>query len=321
MLSLLIDAKKERDVATADVGGAFLHGDMDDFVILKMVGDSVDILCEVNPTFEDSVVIENGKRVMYLQLLKALYGCVKAALIWYTLFCTVLKDMGFILNPYDKCVANKMVNKSQCTVVWYVDDNKISHLDSKVVDDVLNKIERRFGKLTITRGKQHTFLGMDIDFIGNAKVEIAMRSYVLECIEPYGLKKNETAVTPARNDLFDINEDSPKLPFDEAELLHSIVAKLLYVSNRARPDILLPVAFLCTRVRQPTEQDRSKLRRVLQYLNGTQEMSLILGADSLSRSHTWVDTSFAVHMDAKDIREVGCLSVMEYYYQSQTNRS
>ena len=110
---------------------------------------------------------------------------------------------------------------------------------------------------------------MDIDFIGDGKVEIAMKSYVIECIEPYKLGEKETAVTPTQNDLFNIDVKSPKLPFDEAELLHGIVTKLLYISNRARPDILLPVEFLCTRVKEPTEQDKSKLRRVLQYLNGT----------------------------------------------------
>ena len=299
MLSLMVDAKEKRDVATADVGGAFLHGDMDDFVILKMVGNAVDILCKVNPDFEKYVIIENGKRVLYLQLLKALYGCVKAALIWYTLFVTVLKGMGFVLNPYDKCVANKDIEGSQCTVLWYVDDNKISHKNPRVVTSILSKIEKRFGKLTITRGKQHTFLGMDIDFVKDSKVKIGMKQYVLECIEAYELKNKDMAASPARSDLFMIDEKSSRLPEPDAELLHSIVAKLLCISNRARPDVLLPVAFLCTRVQRPTQQDRDKLRRVLQYLNGTRELHLTLGADDLSVMHTWVDSSFAVHIDSK----------------------
>ena len=61
--------------------------------------------------------MENNKKILYLRLLKALYGCVKSALLWYELFSTTLKDMGFVLNPYDECVANKMVNGKQCTIV------------------------------------------------------------------------------------------------------------------------------------------------------------------------------------------------------------
>ena len=73
MISLMIDAKERRDVATADVEGAYLHADMEDFVLLKLVGEAVDIMCQVNPKYENFVVIENGKKVLYLQLLKALY--------------------------------------------------------------------------------------------------------------------------------------------------------------------------------------------------------------------------------------------------------
>jgi Reverse transcriptase (RNA-dependent DNA polymerase) len=87
--------------------------------------------------------------VLYLQLKKALYGCVKSALLWYKLFSGTLQDMGFQLNPHDVCVANKTINGSQCTVVWYVDDNKISHIDSRVVTMIIKQIETKFGKMTV----------------------------------------------------------------------------------------------------------------------------------------------------------------------------
>ena len=52
-----------------------------------------------------------------------------SALLWYVLFVRVLKDMGFVLNPYNMCVANKTINGKQCTVAWYVNDNKISRVE------------------------------------------------------------------------------------------------------------------------------------------------------------------------------------------------
>ena len=63
---------------------------------------------------------------------------------------------GFVLNPYDSCVANKLFGEKKCTIVWHVDDLKISHQDKKVVDHVINLLELEFGKelpLTKTRGK------------------------------------------------------------------------------------------------------------------------------------------------------------------------
>jgi hypothetical protein len=46
---------------------------MEEFVLLKLVGEAVKIMCQVNPKYENFVVIENGKKVHYLQLLKAFF--------------------------------------------------------------------------------------------------------------------------------------------------------------------------------------------------------------------------------------------------------
>jgi len=118
MLFIIIDVYKKRDATTDDVVGAYLNVDMPDFTVMKLTGDAVDIMCKVNPKYEKFMTIEKGKRVLYLQLLKALYRCVQLALLWYDLFTNTLKEAGFVLNPYDACVANRTVNGKQCTIVW-----------------------------------------------------------------------------------------------------------------------------------------------------------------------------------------------------------
>ena len=57
----------------------------------------------------------------------------KAALPFYLKFVKNQKSIGFELNPYDPCVANKIVNSAQLTVVWHVDGLKVSHVDAGVV--------------------------------------------------------------------------------------------------------------------------------------------------------------------------------------------
>ena len=299
MLSLMVDAKERRDVATADVVGAYLLADMDEFVLLKLSGASVDIMCTVNAKYRVFVTIENGKKVLYLQLLKALYGCVRSALLWYELFSGTLKEMGFELNPYDPCVANKMIEGSQCTIAWYVDDNKISHAKASVVTSVIERIEEKFGKMTVTRGKSHVFLGMSIRFLGNGDLSIGMKEYVKEAILEFGDDVSKQAATPARKNVFEVEATSPLLTKDKSEVYHKVVAKLLYVSHRGRPDIQLAVAFMCTRVSCSTDQDWLKLKRLLQYLNRTLDDVLTIGADSLTRLMTWVDAAYGVHRDMK----------------------
>ena len=50
IMSLLVDAKEKRDVATADIVGAYLLADMKDKVVVKLTGRGVDILCEAKST-------------------------------------------------------------------------------------------------------------------------------------------------------------------------------------------------------------------------------------------------------------------------------
>jgi hypothetical protein len=58
---------------------------------------------------------------------KALYGLLRNALLFYNKLVADLESNGFVLNPYDLCVANKIVNRKQMTVCWHVDDLKVSH--------------------------------------------------------------------------------------------------------------------------------------------------------------------------------------------------
>ena len=162
VLTIIVDAHENRDVGTADVAGAYLKADMNDFVIMKFTGESVDILCEMNPAHTPFVVIENGKKALYVRLVKAIYGCVQSALLWSKLFYGTPQQLGFVLNLYGPCIANCVINGKQCTIAWYVDDMKISHVGPKVVTDIIDKLEGHFGKMTVTRGKKHIFLGMNI---------------------------------------------------------------------------------------------------------------------------------------------------------------
>jgi len=80
-----------------------------------------------------------------------------------------------------------------------------------VVTWLLNQIEKKHGKMTIKRGKKHTFVGMDIEFIENSKVKITLEDYIIECINDFKDDVEGTATTPADKGLFETNECSPKL--------------------------------------------------------------------------------------------------------------
>ena len=82
-----------------------------------------------------------------------------------------------------------------------------------------------------------------------------MKDYVIEVLQEFPEKIRRKASSPAKNDLFTINHSSPRLNKEKSELFHSLVMKLMWVSQRSRLNISTTIAFLCTRVSASTEQD------------------------------------------------------------------
>ena len=109
-------------------------------------------MIKVNSEYKADVRYENGKKILYVQILNALYEMIESALLWYEFYVTVLKEEGFVVDAVDKCVANKFINGSQCTIAWYVDDNLLAHADAKVVDSVINSIEKELPGLVVQNG-------------------------------------------------------------------------------------------------------------------------------------------------------------------------
>jgi Reverse transcriptase (RNA-dependent DNA polymerase) len=303
LLSCTMDAHEERDVAILDIPGAFMQVDMEGVVHMRIDGPMAELLIRLDPAYYNQFVEMKGdKKILYLLLEKALYGTLIAAKLFWKKLTAVLVSKGFIINPYDTCVANKMINGKQCTILWHVDDLKISHVDADVVTDVIAMLSSEFGKeapLTVTRGAIHEYLGMTLDFTEKGVAKIDMSKYVNNIIAEMPADMAGVCPTPAANHLFDVNAEAEKLDDTKKEFFHHVVAQLLFLCKRARPDIQTAVAFLCTRVQYPDVDDYKKLVRVIKYLRKTNDMPLRLQADSLKIAKWWVDASYAVHPDMK----------------------
>jgi hypothetical protein len=123
MITAVIDAKERRDVMTSDVPNAFIQVPMpkkkkgEERVIMKITGVLVDLLVALAPeVYADYVMIENGMKTLYTEVLRALYGMLVAALLWYNKFREDLEKIGFVSNPYDPCVANRTIDGKQHTI-------------------------------------------------------------------------------------------------------------------------------------------------------------------------------------------------------------
>ena len=328
LLTAAIDAKEERDVGVLDIPNAFVQTrleDEKDKAIIRLRGPLADALVQLDPDLYGPYVTKDkkGHSVLYAQIKNALYGIMRAALLYYQRFVRDISSIGFVINPYDPCVANLDVLGSKLTIVWHVDDLKASHKKSQVIDrlskwlakmyDEVNVSSSGGGKMKVSRGKQHTYLGMDLDYSKPGEVKVSMSSYVKEIIQQFAdhddsTKPTATVTTPAAEHLFKVDESAESLSPDGKATFHNFVAKCLYLTKRARPDIATAVAFLTTRVKSPDVDDWKKLIRLIRYLRGTPELALTLRVDKEIVVRWWVDGSFAVHPNMRG-HSGGCMSL------------
>jgi len=133
--------------------------------------------------------------------------------------------------------------------------------DHRVIKTVVQRLKEVYGKiapLTISTGKVHEYLGMEIDYSKKSKVTYSQYDYINEILfseSKYKDMQGESP-TPASPHLFQNDDEAAVLlPEDQADLFHHYVAQLLFLCKRARPDLPTAVAFLCTRVKAPKKHD------------------------------------------------------------------
>ena len=192
-----------------------------------------------------------------------------------------------------------------------MDDLKASHKEQAVLDEFIKQLKDIFGKqneLSKSTGLVHKYLGMVLDYSIPGKIAFTMFEYLEDIIveAPEDLKKGVLNKYPANYNLFKTDEKSKPLEPERADMFHRIIARLLYASKRAQPDIVVAIALLCTRVEKPTEEDNDKLGKVITYVRDSIHLPLILGSDG-SGTMVWnINASYAVHPDYKSHTGAAC---------------
>lgn len=96
---------------------------------------------------------------------------------------------------------------------------------------------------------------MEVQRNEDGRFGINQRAYIMKIVNDYGLADAKSS----------------------DEKYRKLIGRLLYVSVNARPDIAASVAILGEKVEKPTQTDWDELKRVVEYLKGTANLSLIIG--------------------------------------------
>jgi hypothetical protein len=132
-----------------------------------------------------------------------------------------------------------------------------------------------------------------------------MKNYIKGVLEQFTQENGSEVIknvkTPASDNLFRVRKriEEIEITKHQSSQFHSTVAKLLFLTKRGRPDILLALSFLTARVKSPDLDDWKKLLRVLGYLKETLEYDLTISCKDLGTLTWYIDGSYATHEDTK----------------------
>ena len=196
------------DVPNAFIQASIPKREKGDRIIMKIRGRLVNWLVEIAPiTYRDHVVIKNGVKVLYLEILRAIYGMLEAALLWYRKFWTDLEEIGFKFHDYDPCIAYKMVEGYQHLLRFHVDDILSSHRMKKVNDEFAQWAQRKYGAVKpveFKRGKVFRFLRMTLDFRKSGECHVLTDDKIEDLVKrwPEEIKISDKPLTPCTSSLF-----------------------------------------------------------------------------------------------------------------------
>jgi hypothetical protein len=245
-----------------DVKGAFIQTKMKGTpVYIKCRGKLRDLILETYPVYK-KYVGQDG--ILYCRLKKAMYGCVQVSKLWYEKLRSFLLRQGYVCSEVDPCLFRKVDGDSVYLLVVYVDDilavAKLSELER-----LREAFTEEFKWVTMVIDHKQSYLGMLIK-VERGVVTVDMHYYLGKILSEHD--NLPVATNPGAKNTFMVDGGSSLLDVERKKVFHTNVAKLLYLSKRARPDIIAVVGFLCTRVKEPTEEDMKKLKKVLGYQRG-----------------------------------------------------
>ena len=254
---LAIVASKNWELHQMDVHNAFLHGDLDEEVYMRLP-----------PGFESS----SPNKVCRLR--KSLYGLKQAPRCWFAKLVSALKDYGFLQSYSDYSLFTYTRGSVQINVLVYVDDLILSGNDSAALQTFKHYLSDCFHMKDL--GSLKYFLGIEVARSATG-IFLCQRKYTLDIVNETGLLGSKPVGFPI--------EQNHKLSLATGALLSDpesyrrLVGRLIYLAV-TRPDLAYSVHILSQFMHEPRTDHWEAALRVVRYLKGTPGHGILLRSDS-----------------------------------------
>lgn len=266
---LKLAALKDWLVDQMDVSNAFLHGDLEEEIYMKLPQG---FTCS-DPT-------------QVCRLKKSLYGLRQAPRCWYSKLTTALHDFGFSHEYADQSLFSKVRGSVCIHILVYVDDFVIACNDAKALQEFKDYLQKCFRMKDL--GKLKYFLGFEV--ARNASgFYLSQRKYALDIISETGLLGAKPSAVP-----IELNHQLARAegPLANAEQYRRLVGRLIYLTN-TRPDLCYTVHILAQFMQAPLLPHWEAALRAVRYLKGTPGQGIYLKANDTMQISIYCDSDLS----------------------------
>ncbi|KAJ9565548.1 hypothetical protein OSB04_001514 [Centaurea solstitialis] len=250
---LAVAVKREWTIHQLNVNNAFLHGDLNEEVYMKI---------------PQGFAKEGETRVCRLR--KSLYGLKQASRNWYHKFTSSLVDLGFTQSKADHSLFIQQKGNDFMAALIYVDDVIVVGNNPTKIQSIKDKLDELFSIKDL--GNLKYFLGIEVAHTSEGLV-LSQRKYTLDILKDCGLQGCKPSLFPIeQNHKLDRCENKPKV---DANQYRRIIGRLLYL-QATRPDIAYSVNVLSQFVADPRQPHMDATHRVLRYLKATVGQGILL---------------------------------------------
>nr|XP_016501896.1 PREDICTED: uncharacterized protein LOC107820184 [Nicotiana tabacum] len=252
---VVVVIKHSWSLSHLDVNNAFIHGDLDEEVYIKLPQGL-------------TIFALSGSAPLVCKLRKSLYGLRKVSRQWYAKLSQALYSRGYTYSLNDYSLFIKGAPGNLVLLAVYVDDIIITGDDIAEISALTQFLDAQFKIKDL--GSLHYFLGIEVSSIPGGVI-LNQKKFVTDLLQQFDCNVVSPVVCPL--------ELNCKLHADTGDLLHfldqyrSLVGKLIFLTH-TRSDICFVVQHLSQFLKSPRVPHMTAALHVLRYLKGTVDLGL-----------------------------------------------
>ena len=268
---MAIAAFEGRQLLVGDIPSAYLQADHvpANGRPVHIIADryTTSLITEAMPEYK-SYVRTNG--TMILKVVKAMYGLVESAWLWYKELERHLTGLGYTVSSSDRGLFYKKIFKNGRCIASNVASVHVDDIISaaspnlegkKLETEFWDSMEKKWPGIKLQRGPNYKHLSWNIEQDRTSgDIKKSQKDYLIELVKESQVTKEHKL--PCRSDLLSTDPTSTKLDVKGISQFRSILQKVAYARD-GRPDFDFVVCYLQSKQQSPSEQDWSDLQHLL----------------------------------------------------------